>query len=193
MDLELTDKDYWNGFTGNEFSVVGNTLPLLRRALSEMISPSEKVINFMCGRYAHVHSALGVDISKRMLKANKEIDASLVLDLNDPTKAYPLQDSFFDVAVMISGIAYLRYPEHTFLETARILRPNGRMIVGYDHNQTPRGTEEWQSLDDEARLSRLQELYKGAGFGGQKVKRLAFDLPFGIGQKTFYLVHARKE
>ena len=196
MDTNLPDKEYWNGFSGNEFGMVGNSRSQLQRALSEMIDPAERVVNLMCGRYAHFHSALGIDISDKMLAANEEISESLVWDVNDPTKSYPIKNGSFDVAVMISGIAYLTNPEHTFSETGRILKPNGKFIVGYDHNQTPKGTDEWKSLDDEARLTRLQRLYKGAGFGDQEVKRLSIDLGFGmfgVGPKTFYLVTAKKE
>jgi SAM-dependent methyltransferase len=196
MNPNLPDREYWNDFTGNEFGMVGNSRSQLQRALSEMVKQSDKIVNLMCGRYAHVHSALGMDISDRMLVANEEIDRSLVWDINDSTKPYPIEDGSFDVAVMISGIAYLRHPEHTFSETGKILRPNGKFIVGYDHNQTPKGTDEWKSLDDEARLSRLQQLYNGAGFGYQEIKRLSINLGFGmfgIGPKTFYLVSARKK
>ena len=196
MDLNLPETEYWNGFTGNEFGMFGNSRSQLQRALLEIVEPSDRIVNIMCGKYAHVHSTLGVDVSDRMLAANEEIDESLVWDVNDQKKPYPIEGGSFDVAVMISGIAYLRHPEHTFSETGRILKPNGKFIVGYDHNQTPRGTEEWKSLDDGARLSRLQELYKGAGFGNQEVRRLSIDLGFGmfgVGPKTFYLVSAKKE
>lgn len=196
MDTCLSDKEYWNGFTGNEFDMFGGTRIQLQIALSEMINPKDRVVNLMCGRYARVHSALGVDISGKMLNLNEDIDNPLVWDLNDPTKPYPIEDHSFDVAVIISGIAYLRHPKHTFSEAGRILRPSGRLIIGYDKNQTTRGTDVWKSLDDEARLSRVQELYRTSGFGNQEVRRLSIDLGFGmfgVGPKIFYLVTALKE
>jgi SAM-dependent methyltransferase len=195
MSDEISDFAYWAGFTGDEFGKVGNTRFQLKRALGEMISPIERVVNLMCGKYAHVQSSLGVDIAERMLQANREIDSYIVWDVNDTTKSYPIGESTFDVAVMISGIAYLRHPEHTFSETCRILKRSGRFILGYDHNQTDRGTEEWGKMSPNERLHKLQEFYSQNGFGDQEVLEIPIDLgfrEFGVGPKVFFLVSAGK-
>ena len=195
MSPKLTDKEYWTGFTGNEFGMIGDSRARLQRTLSEMTNPDERIVNLMCGKYAYVHSTLGIDIAEQMLKENTKIDDYLVWDINDSTKPYPIEDGSFDTAVMISGIAYLRHPQHTFSETRRILGPKGKFIVGYDRNQTPRGTQKWKKLNNEARLQMLQGLYSHAGFREQEAIELSISLgfeAFDIGPKIFYLVTARK-
>jgi len=193
VSTEKTDKDYWESFTGDEFYYKAVKLDRLREFLKPLVKPDDVIINLMCGKFAYLNSYLGVDIVEHMLRSNREIARGVVFDLNSPSH-YPLRENSFDVAVMISGIAYLYNPRHTFLEVLRVLRPGGQFIVGFDHNQTKRASKDWERLNNGEKLGRLEELYLSGGFVNLEVFEYAQDtLPWtDFKPEIFYITRAFK-
>jgi SAM-dependent methyltransferase len=182
-ERKIKDSEYWKKFTGEEFTInqVHSKLPAM---LSERINPTDKIVNLMCGKYAYIHSKLGVDIAEQMLKANKEIDEYLLWDMNNSDRQYPIENESFNYAVMIHGIGYLKHPKHTFSEINRILTPEGKFFIGYGFYATDRIDKRWEIMNSDNRIKRVYSLCKETGFFVQNIETLPASF--------FTLIEARK-
>jgi SAM-dependent methyltransferase len=71
----------------------------------------------------------GVDPSPEMLEvARKRLDAAVILE-ESHAESLPFPDASFDVVVSASAFHYFRDPLGALEEMARVLRPNGRLVV----------------------------------------------------------------
>lgn len=185
-------RDFWNDISPNyppgyHMVIHDSKRQQVEEALSRMINPTERVVNLLCGVYAHIHSHLGIDIAPNLLNANNDLEDRLEWDLNSSSSPLPIPDGAFDTAVMISGIAYLMPPDYTFGEVHRILKLGGKFIIGYDISQAGQNNDEWRKMQYKQRLFYLQALFTRFGFGEQQVEVVAKDWEF-----PFFLVTSEK-
>ena len=195
MICSLPDVKYWNRFDGwSDFRYYDLPRDEPNKSLTEIINLPARVVNLMCGAVGHVPSDLGVDISEKMLSRNRDIERYLVWDLNDNTKEYPIGDSEFDAAVMVSGIAYLKHPAHTFSEVNRILDTNGQFVIAFGHKyHSDKVSDKWQEVFGDERLAWLQSLFNQTGFGEQTVRVIETPQFAFYPHHKFHIVHARKK
>lgn len=75
----------------------------------------------------------GIDISRKQLtRAKKYLKEARVVDLNK--EAIPYQSSSFDIVIASEILEHVFYPEKVLQEAARVLRPNGYLLLTYPNS-----------------------------------------------------------
>lgn len=75
----------------------------------------------------------GLDNEPRMLVAarRRADEAGLKISLVEgDAQSLPFADSAFDIVVAVTVLCFVAEPERAFRETARVLRPGGRLVIG---------------------------------------------------------------
>ena len=161
--------------------VPGRSWAAWARALGHLLPPLD-VIDIGCGEgYLTLEAArwartvTGVDRSDAVLERARALgDRRRVTNVQwkkgDLTRL-PVRDASMDVAMLSQTLHHARHPEDALDETARVLRPGGRILI-LDLREHK---EEWvrERLGD-ARLGfadrELDQLLRDAGFGDVKVQ-----------------------
>lgn len=112
----------------------GGTPPNLQRLYTELIRPSDDVIDVGCGDGGtsghwvtdHANSYVGVDVSENAVELARQdgLHAELIRD-----GELPFPDRTFDVALSIEVFEHLLEPQVLAASTLRVLRPGGRLIA----------------------------------------------------------------
>ena len=122
------------------------------------IQPDDDVLDVGCGtgrstrdaaRLARAGSALGVDLSRRMLdRARRAATAEGLTNVRfeqADAQVYPLGGSVFDVVISIFGAMFFAEPIAAFTNLAGAMRPGGRL-----------GLLAWRQLSDNEWLSAVR-------------------------------------
>jgi SAM-dependent methyltransferase len=207
-------RDAWDGDTGAfwadnadrfDAGLSGYHEPLLDAAA---LTPTDVVLDVGCGAgrltrdaARQGHSALGVDLSSRLLdlarrRAEAEGLANVAFRQADAA-VHPFGDAAFDVLLSRQGVMFFGDPPAAFAHLARAVRPGGRLALltwqGLEH-------QEWMRrfrgvLDAERNLpdppsdgpgpfglsdpDRVRALLEGAGFADVTLDDLRRPMPFG--------------
>lgn len=137
-------------------------------ALASLAAPkqSEKAIDLGCGtgtytmwlRDKGLH-ATGVDISSGMLDVARQKARKDVLFVEANLTKLPFDDESFDLAISNVVLEFVPDPKAVLQEAYRILKPGGRLVVGFIGKNSPwgekytiRGTEDPTSTYHYARF-----------------------------------------
>jgi SAM-dependent methyltransferase len=120
--------------------------------------------------YAEV---IGHGMNPEELAANTRLSRWFNQNLNRDT-ALPLADRSVDGAMICVSVQYLQQPVAVLREVARVLRPDGPLVVSFSNRCFwTKAVAVWRGLDD-AGHARLVELYLNhAGFERIETRRLA--------------------
>jgi SAM-dependent methyltransferase len=116
------------------------------------IAPDERVLDIGCGnggstrdaaRAATAGTALGIDLSSKMLARARELAAAEGLTnasfVQGDAQVHPFEPSAFDVAISRTGSMFFADQVAAFTNVARALRPGGRLALvswqGPDRNE----------------------------------------------------------
>jgi SAM-dependent methyltransferase len=138
----------WDGVNGDFWTVradrfdrgVASYQPKLLAAAA--VEPADNVIDIGCGsgtttravaRAASRGTALGVDLSSRMLRlARERAEAEQVTNVTfeqGDAQIHAFPDSHFDVAVSRNGAMFFGDPTAAFKNIARAVKPGGRLVL----------------------------------------------------------------
>jgi SAM-dependent methyltransferase len=135
-----TEGGYWAAHADQyDAAVAGYHQPLLDLAA---ILPDDVVLDVGCGtgqttrdaaRLANAGSAVGIDLSSRMLevartKAEQEGVDNVVFEQGD-AQVYPFEPASFDVALSRTGSMFFGDPAAAHANIAHALRPGGRLAL----------------------------------------------------------------
>ncbi len=101
----------------------------------------------LCELMTQARSVTGVDISPTLIAAARERlkgDAHVTL-IEADMHALPLEPARFDHVFLMHALAYTKHPQDAIREAARVLRPNGRLVVSSLNAHTHKAT--MQSYD----------------------------------------------
>ena len=123
----------------------GRTWETLARALLQLLETGD-VLDIASGDGVtaellapHAHSVTCVDSSLRVVEAARQRLAPFtnVQVMQGDMHALDIADGSFDLVLLLHALTYSTQPEKVFTETARVLRPGGRVLVAtlgqHDH------------------------------------------------------------
>jgi hypothetical protein len=119
--------------------------------------------------YGHV---IGHGMNAEELAANPRLDRWFMQNLNrDPI--LPLADRSIDAATICVSIQYLQRPVEVLRELARVLRPNGPLVIGFSNRCFwTKAVAVWRALDDDGHVRLVGHYLRHAGFGQIETHRL---------------------
>jgi SAM-dependent methyltransferase len=142
-------------------------------ALDELaLVPGERFLEIGFGGGALLRAAesigvkvSGVDLSEAMVRRAKSLDVHVA-----SAEALPFENGYFDKAASLNSLYFWPDPERALAEIARVLRPGGRLLLGFEPAAELRkykGHVHGFRLFDVAEVRALME---GAGFGNLAVR-----------------------
>ncbi|MFO7750887.1 MAG: methyltransferase domain-containing protein [Desulfobacteraceae bacterium] len=123
-----------------------------------MVSDSEQILDLMAGwashlpeerHFAHVQ---GLGMNANEMTTNPRLTENTVHNLNE-TPELPFEDNCFDKVVCSLSVEYLIHPVAVFAQVARVLKPDGKFLVGFSNRWFPEKTVlGWEKLHDFERM-----------------------------------------
>ncbi|MBS3781504.1 MAG: class I SAM-dependent methyltransferase [Candidatus Thermoplasmatota archaeon] len=148
----------------------------------------------------------GLDPSKEMLKLADERGIRVIRGIGEKL---PFKDESFDFALIVTTICFFDDPSEALKETARILKPEGAVVIGFIDKESPLGHIYQKKKDDNvfysaAKFFSVEEVIQLLNqvefsnfsfvqtlFGG--IDRASFEKPKkGYDEGSFVVVSARK-
>jgi SAM-dependent methyltransferase len=118
------------------------TIAALTDYYREVLPPGGALLDLMSSWVSHLPPEVafarvaGLGMNGDELAANPRLDDAVVGDLNQ-APVLPYADAAFDAVMIVVSVQYLVRPVEVFREVARVLRPNGRLIVAMSHRCVP--------------------------------------------------------
>jgi len=144
-----------------------------RQVLSDwygsLLSPGGKLLDLMAAWTSHLPNDLvftqvhGLGMNEKELTANPRLTGFSVQDLNrNPVLAFP--DHYFDAAVCSLSVEYLIDPVRVLAETARVVKPGGRVLVSFSNRWFPeKNIWIWEELHEFERLGLVLSWFRVTG------------------------------
>jgi SAM-dependent methyltransferase len=142
----------------------------MNRTALELVAPApgERVLEIGFGGGALLRmmqtrgaEVAGVDLSEAMVRRLRGFDVHVA-----SAERLPFAVGAFDAAVSLNSLYFWPEPEAAFEEIVRVLRPGGRMVIGFE---PPEELRKWPGHRHGFRLFEVAEvkaLMEGAGFTG---------------------------
>jgi SAM-dependent methyltransferase len=135
--------------------------------LYEHLGLTGDVLDLMSSWISHFRSppssltALGMNPDE--LARNPMATATVVHDLNvDPT--LPFDDGSFDAVTCCVSVDYLVRPVEVFAEVARVLRPDGQLVITFSNRCFPsKAIRGWLANDDMGRVAIVRAYFEASG------------------------------
>lgn len=132
---------------------------------SQNLFSGMKILDLMSSWTSHIPANIknchitGLGLNKKELQANKQLSEIILHDLNLDI-VLPLKDNQFDAVICTSSIEYLIRPLEIIKEVARVLKPQGVLIIVFS-NRWFEGKQiiSWSDMHDFERLGYVLDLY----------------------------------
>lgn len=128
----------------------------------QYLQPQMRVLDLMSSWVSHLPPELsfkevvGHGMNAAELARNPRLDRYFVQDLNKEL-ALPLEDASFDAVLIAVSVQYLQYPEAIFTEIARILQPQGIVIVSFSNRMFfEKAIQAWRDATEGDRVQLVQ-------------------------------------
>ena len=133
------------------------------------LSPGGKLLDLMAAWTPHLPGDLnfsevhGLGMNAKEMKANPRLTGFSVQDLNrNPVLAFP--DHYFDAAVCSLSVEYLTDPVRVLAETARVVKPGGRVVVSFSNRWFPeKNIRIWEDLHEFERQGLVLSWFRASG------------------------------
>ncbi len=141
-------------------------------ALYDELGVSEgRVLDVMSSWVSHVSEKptgglVALGMNEVELRANPMADQVVIQDLNvDPY--LPFDDESFDAVLCCVSIDYLIHPVEVLGEAARVLRPDGVVVLTFSNRCFPtKAVRGWLATDEDGRVAIVRAYLERAGFKG---------------------------
>jgi SAM-dependent methyltransferase len=180
------------------------------RALERLVpdAPDGVEIGVGTGRFAApLGIRTGIDPAPEMLQRAAERGIAVARGV---AEALPIADGAFGTALLVTTVCFVDDLDRTLEEARRVLRPDGRLVVGYIDRESPLG-ERYQDRKDENPFYRdatfhstaeLVDALEAAGFDDFEFTQTVFRMPEeltepdrvddGYGEGSFVGISARR-
>jgi len=142
----------------------------LTKLYKEIIPSDSVVLDLMSSWVSHLpndvryEKVIGHGLNELELKRNQRLDSFWIQDLNK-NQILPLKDDSVDFCLMVAAWQYLQYPEALSVELARVIKPEGRLIVSFSNrafwSKSPRI---WVERSDGDRIAYITEVLLSQGW-----------------------------
>ena len=134
-------------------------LARLTELYAAVLSPGDRLFDAMSSWVSHLpdyrfERVVGHGLNEAELAENDALTEWFVRDFN-ADQSLPLADDSFDTVLCALSVQYLQYPEAMFSEFARVLAPDGVLVVSFTNRMFPtKAVRAWRaaSMDERARL-----------------------------------------
>lgn len=163
----------------------------LRGLYAELLRPSMRVLDLMSSRHSHLPQDMelhvrGHGMNAAELDANPALARRFVQDLN-VDRVLPLRDRSFDAVLCAFAVQYLRRPTAALGEAARVLRPEGALVVSFTASCfAAKAVTVWRVLGPEERARYVELAMAEVGLGDTQVRELV--PPDGTGDPLWAVV-----
>ena len=165
-------------------------LARLTELYAEAIDPGDRVFDATSSWVSHLpeyrfERVVGHGLNEAELAENDRLDEWFVQNLNE-RQSLSLADDEFDAVLCALSVQYLQYPGAVFSEFARVLAPEGVLVVSFTNRMFPaKAVRAWRTASMDDRVD-LVEAYCRAG--GLTVTDVVRERPE---RDPFYAVRAR--
>jgi len=157
---------------------------------AEALSPGDRVFDAMSSWVSHLpdypfERVVGHGLNEAELVDNDVLTEWFVQDFNHD-QSLPLADDSVDAVLCALSVQYLQYPEAVFSEFARVLAPDGVLVVSFTNRMFPtKAVRAWRAASMDERAALVESYCRPAELTVTEVIR---ERP---GQDPFYAVIAR--
>ena len=108
----------------------------LTQLYSNYLCEHHVILDLMSSWVSHLPSnvkykkIIGHGMNESELNSNIRLDSFWVQNLNKKQN-FPIEDSFFDVGLIVAGWQYLQYPEKVSTELSRVIKNNSLLIISF--------------------------------------------------------------
>lgn len=164
----------------------------------DMLRPDHDVLDLMSSYHSHLpddvsyKSVVGLGMNPVELTENGRLTGHVIHDLNK-TPELPFPDASFDACLLAVSAQYLVRPIEVFASIARVLRPNGILIVSYSNRLFPtKAVALWQRIGMEDR-GRLVSIYCWEATGFRDVEARDISPAPGVSDPLWVVTARRAE
>ena len=167
-------------------------LARLTELYADVLGPGDRLFDAMSSWVSHLpdyafERVVGHGLNEAELAENDALTEWFVQDLN-ADQSLPLADDSVDAVLCALSVQYLQYPEAVFSEFARVLAPEGVLVVSFTNRMFPtKAVRAWRTASMDGRASLVDSYCRAAGLSVTDVVR---EQP---GSDPFYAVIARQD
>jgi len=167
-------------------------LARLTELYASVLDPGDRVFDAMGSWVSHLPDddydrVVVHGLNDAELERNDRADEWFVQDLNR-TQSLPLADGAFDAVCCALSVQYLQYPAAVFREFARVLAPDGVLVVSFTDRMFPtKAVRAWRAATMDGRADLIGEYCRA---GNLAVAETVRDRP---GEDPFYAVVAEHD
>jgi SAM-dependent methyltransferase len=166
-------------------------LARLTELYTTVLNPGDRVFDAMSSWVSHLPDypfarVVGHGLNEAELAENDALDEWFVQNLNEG-QSLPLADDSVDAVLCALSVQYIQYPEAVFSEFARVLAPEGVLVVSFTNRMFPtKAVRAWRTASMDGRASLVDSYCRAAGLTVTDVVRERPDAD------PFYAVIARQ-
>ncbi len=141
----------------------------VRELYGELLSSGMRVLDLMSSWQTHVPSdrhlsqLTGLGLNRQELEKNDALHDWVVHDLNE-NPMLPFAREEYDAVICTVSVEYLIRPETVFDELARVLRPDGLLVVTFSNRWfPPKVIRIWEELHEFERMGLVLEYFQTTG------------------------------
>ena len=135
---------------------------------ARQIVPGTRILDLMSSRDSHLPlnfpaQVIGLGLNSEEMSVNPRLADHVVHDLNaEPMLPFGRQE--FDIVLISLSVEYLIKPEAVIAECARVLKPGGRLVIGFSDRFFPTKTIAlWAELHEFERLGFVSQIMDSTG------------------------------
>jgi SAM-dependent methyltransferase len=135
----------------------------LAAVIENFLQPGSRVLDLMTSVDSHLPKDHGIEVAglgmnSQEMSENKDLAEHMIHDLNANPKL-PFSDKSFDAVLCNLSIEYLVKPQEVILDTRRVLKPAGTLLISFSNRWfPPKVTKLWTELHEFERMRYILQL-----------------------------------
>ena len=141
-------------------------IQVVKDLYGQLLKDGMRVLDLMSSWQSHIPTGVrlgkltGLGLNSEELEKNNDLNDRVVHDLN-ANPVLPFESGEYDAVICTVSVEYLTQPEVVFNELARVLRPNGFLIVTFSNRRfSPKVIRIWEQLHEFERMGLVLEYFQ---------------------------------